>query len=124
NLLNSLAAILANGVQWGLQQAGLSSAGQFIFLGLTSIAAAWYAMKLLPSNVLRVILKMVLRIIYRIRVMGEMNVPENGGALMISNHVSWVDALIIGAACPRDVRFVAAEEFFRLRGVGWFLRVF
>src|SRR5690606_30612488 len=72
NLLNSIAAIGANVLQFGLQQAGLTSGGQFIFLGIASLVAAWYTLKLLPSNVLRVVLKMILRIVYRIRVMGEM----------------------------------------------------
>ncbi|MFT5191046.1 MAG: acyl-[acyl-carrier-protein]-phospholipid O-acyltransferase [Verrucomicrobiales bacterium] len=124
NLINSLAAILANVAQYGFQRSGLSSQAQLWFLGIACLIAAIYTLKLLPSNFVRILLKMALRFAYRLRILGESNIPDSGGALLLANHVTWIDGLLIGAASPRDVRFVAHEEYFKSGFIGWILRLF
>ncbi len=124
NLMNSVAALFANALQYGLQIAGLSSRLQLLLLGIGSVIAAVYSLKLLPANFLHLVLKWALCSVYRIRKLGDANIPEKGGVLFISNHVSWIDALLIGAASPRRVRFVAYEGFFKSKAIGWFLRLF
>lgn len=124
NLINSLAAIAANGVQLGLQWSGISAKVQLWLMVAISLGVVMVAIKLLPSNFVRILLKIFLKIFYRIRVVGEVRVPERGGALLLSNHMTWIDGLLIGAACRRDVRFVAYEGFFKGGLVAWGLRLF
>ena len=60
------------------------------------------------------IVRFITRIFYRIRVIGHERVPPTGGALFVCNHVSWVDALLIGVACQRHVRFMMFKDTYEL----------
>src|SRR5919201_5370197 len=52
------------------------------------------------------------RLVYRVTAIGLQNLPS-GGFLLVPNHITWVDAIILQLACPRAVRFVIDEEFYR-----------
>ncbi len=71
---------------------------------------------------LRLVLLALVLAFYRLRVKGGEHLPRKGGALLVANHVSFVDALLIGAAAPRRVRFLMHRSFFALPLVGWFAR--
>jgi acyl-[acyl-carrier-protein]-phospholipid O-acyltransferase/long-chain-fatty-acid--[acyl-carrier-protein] ligase len=71
---------------------------------------------------LRLLLLGLLRLLYRVRVTGREHLPVAGGALLVANHVSFVDALLISAASPRSVRFLMHRSFFAVPVVGWFAR--
>lgn len=66
----------------------------------------------------------VVRLIYRVRALNTENVPAEGGVLMVSNHVTYVDAFMISLACPRPVRFVIIDHFLKVKVFAWFLRLF
>lgn len=59
------------------------------------------------------------RTAYRIRVHGGGNVPPKGGALLLPNHVSWGDGLLLSAATRRRIRFVMAEDLVSVRAMRW-----
>jgi len=61
--------------------------------------------------------------LYRIRVVGTENLPLHGPALLISNHVSFVDAFMIGASLPRFVRFMLHRDYYDLKGLSRFFRM-
>ena len=63
-------------------------------------------------------------LIYRIRRIGRENVPRQGGVLLLSNHVSYIDSFVIYLSCPRPVRFVVLESYTQVKGIAWFLRLF
>ncbi len=65
-----------------------------------------------------------IRLIYRVRRSGEHHVPAYGGALLIPNHVSFIDAFVIYVASPRPLRFIIADHFVEVKTIGWFLRIF
>src|ERR1019366_10299703 len=50
---------------------------------------------------------LVARMLYRVRVLGAGHVPRSGGAVLIANHLSYVDAAVLQLACPRPIRFMA-----------------
>src|ERR1700747_1258819 len=54
----------------------------------------------------------LVRCFYRVTPLGLENLPS-GGFLLVPNHITWVDAIILQLACPRAVRFVIDEEFYR-----------
>ena len=96
------------------------------WLDLAIAAGALVAYLLLaipwPGMVLRPFFWLATRTIYRIRVIGMENVPARGPALLLSNHVTYIDWLLLWHACPRKVRFVAWAGWTRYRVFRWFLR--
>jgi acyl-[acyl-carrier-protein]-phospholipid O-acyltransferase / long-chain-fatty-acid--[acyl-carrier-protein] ligase len=77
----------------------------------------------LPGLVLRPFFWLATRTIYRIRVTGAENVPMTGPVLLLSNHVTFIDWLLVWHACPRKVRFVAWAGWLKNPIFRWFLRV-
>jgi acyl-[acyl-carrier-protein]-phospholipid O-acyltransferase / long-chain-fatty-acid--[acyl-carrier-protein] ligase len=64
----------------------------------------------------------LMRLLYRVRAVGRERLPR-GGFLLLPNHITWVDAIILLIACPRPIRFMIAEEFYRNRWLHWVLRI-
>ena len=98
----------------------------FFGLGLFMLLVTTLALAILPDFFLRFVALVLMRLIYRVRVRGEENVPVEGGALLVANHVSWVDALLLLSTQQRRVRFLMergiyntffVKHFFRLMGV-------
>jgi acyl-[acyl-carrier-protein]-phospholipid O-acyltransferase/long-chain-fatty-acid--[acyl-carrier-protein] ligase len=75
-----------------------------------------------PSVVQRPFFWLATRTIYRVRVIGVENVPATGPALLLSNHVTYIDWLLIWVACPRKMRFVAWAGWTKYRLFRWFLK--
>jgi acyl-[acyl-carrier-protein]-phospholipid O-acyltransferase/long-chain-fatty-acid--[acyl-carrier-protein] ligase len=67
---------------------------------------------LLPESFLRLVLWVLVHTVYRLRVDGRENIPEKGGALLVSNHLSFVDALVLTASIDRPVRFLIFKDFY------------
>ena len=72
------------------------------------------------GRLLRFLLWAATHTISRISVLHPENVPETGGALLIANHMSWVDALLLGSSVRREVRFVMFQDIYD----HWFLKPF
>ncbi len=124
NLMNALAGMVAVAFIFGLRHLNLSTSWQFGILAIAAVCVAGYVTKLLPRHFLRFIATNLVSSIYKVRALHPDRVPETGGALMISNHVSYVDAFIIGVASPRPVRFVIVDHFLKVKSFAWFLRIF
>jgi len=123
NIMGNVGMVLAAAAQAGMSALGASPGLQFLLLGMVSMVAAFYVIRILPLDFLRALLVPYIRIFYRLRVSGRKNVPKKGGVLMICNHVSFVDGFLIGAACPRPVRFVVGEEYYNMWWATWFFRL-
>ena len=85
---------------------GLGPATVFAVGSAMTVIATVYALFLLPDSLLRLLLWMLTHSLYRIRVEGRDNIPERGGALFVSNHMSMVDALLLIASTDRPIRFL------------------
>ena len=68
-------------------------------------------------------MRLVVRCSIALRVEGRENVPPSGGVLLVANHVSWADAVLLGLACPRHPRMVAYAKYFENPWLGWFGRM-
>ena len=71
---------------------------------------------------LRGVLRLLTRALYRLTVLGGEHVPARGGALLVSNHLSFVDAFLIMAATSRPIRFVMHRDFYARRWIHAFAR--
>lgn len=86
-----------------------------------TLSVSAYVVWLLPDALVRFVLWLVTHTVYRIEVVGE-NSVRHGGALVVANHVSWVDAFLIGAATDRMVRFLMFRPYYEAPGLTWFFR--
>ncbi|MFL6538063.1 MAG: AMP-binding protein [Chthoniobacterales bacterium] len=78
-----------------------------------------------PSAVERalyLVARALMRAIYRVQIHGLENLPS-GGFLLLPNHITWVDALILQFACPRKIRFVIDHEFYEHRVLHPIMRI-
>jgi len=73
-------------------------------------------------RLLRKVIYALMRLIYRLRIQGRENVPRHGAALMVGNHVSYMDALVLGGACPRPIRFVMDQAIFNSPVLQWWFK--
>lgn len=122
NLMINLGAVLAVVIQaWLGQILHLTVPQQFLVMLVPSAAVAVYVIWLLPESLLRLFILILATCVYRVRATGVENIPK-GGALLICNHVSYVDTLILSVACPRPIRFIAYEGFHKKWWIGWALR--
>jgi len=81
-------------------------------------------MNSLARFILRLLFSPLICFLYRMRRTGLERVPTYGGVLLLSNHVSYIDAFIIYLASPRPVRFVVLEQYTRAAGIAWFVNLF
>jgi 1-acyl-sn-glycerol-3-phosphate acyltransferase len=115
NILNALFMVVSAVVSMLLFKLGLSIPELFLATALFNAVVAVYIYSLVPEFLLRFIVWMLVHTVYRLERKGiDEHIPEEGGALVICNHVSYVDALVIMAACRRPIRFVMDHSVFRL----------
>lgn len=97
--------------------------GFMIIAGLTMVVTG-IALWKLPDFFTRFIILALTRTAYRIRTVGQENVPMDGPALLVSNHVSWADALVLMATQQRRVRFLMSKKILaRAPRMGWLARL-
>jgi 1-acyl-sn-glycerol-3-phosphate acyltransferase len=91
---------------------GLTVLQLILVAALLNALVAIYIYTLVPEFLLRFVCWMLVHTLYRLEKRGE-HFPESGAALLVCNHVSFVDALVISAACRRPIRFIMDEAIFR-----------
>jgi len=114
NILNALFMVAAATLAIVLFKAGLTIPQLFLVTALLNAAVAIYIYTLVPEFLMRFLVWLLIHSVYRLDKTGLEHVPEEGGAVLVCNHVSFVDALIIAAACRRPVRFVMDHRYFRM----------
>jgi len=123
NILNALFLILAAGLSaWALSALGWTIAQLFLATAIVNVLVAGYIYSLVPEFLLRFLSWLLVHSIYRIRTCGASNIPDRGAALIVCNHVSYVDALLLMAASPRPIRFVMDVSIFRVPVLSWLFR--
>lgn len=123
NLLDMLMGLIAVGFQMVMKEF-IPIQQQFIVLSFLGLGITIVALRLIPREFIRMIGLWGMRFVYRARIMGQNNIPEYGGVIIISNHVTYGDALFLSMVFPRPIRFIVAEEFVTLRWLGWLLELF
>jgi 1-acyl-sn-glycerol-3-phosphate acyltransferase len=114
NIVNALLICAASAFGIGLTLLGLSVPTIFLITGLINIAVAVYIFTLVPEFMMRFITWVLVHSLYRVRVDGLKNVPDEGAALVVCNHVSFMDPLILMASVRRPMRFVMYYKIFNI----------
>jgi 1-acyl-sn-glycerol-3-phosphate acyltransferase len=113
NIMNALFMVVGALAAAGMLAAGLTIPMLFAVAAVCNAAVALFIYGLVPEFLLRFIIWMLIHTVYRLRVKELAEVPEDGPAVIVCNHVSFVDALVIMAACKRPIRFVMDHHIFR-----------
>ena len=96
----------------------------FLIMASATAAVSLYAFLLIPEFSLRFIVVSLTRLIYKLRITGVENIPAKGPALIVSNHVSFVDGFLLSAGSPRLIRFMIHEDFYYHPLTHWFYKWF
>lgn len=123
NIINALFMVVASAYAIVmLGPLGLTVPQLLLSAALLNAVVAVYIYGLMPEFLLRFLSWLLVHSIYRIRTKGTSHIPERGAALIVSNHVSYVDALLLMAVSPRPIRFVMDVTIFRLPVMSWLFR--
>ncbi|WP_294635512.1 MFS transporter [uncultured Aquabacterium sp.] len=123
NILNALFMIVSSLAAGAMLSAGFSIPEVFGATALLNVLVVGYVFWLMPEYIVRLVMLFVARIVYRLRVRGDHHLPTDGAAILVCNHVSFVDAVILGVLSPRPMVFIMDHRIFRTPGIGWFFRL-
>lgn len=95
----------------------------FLVLAIMNIVVAIYVYSRVPEFVLRFFIWMLGHTLYRVQDKGLENIPDTGAAVLVCNHVSFVDAMLIAGTCHRPVRFVMDRSIAEMKGLRTFFKI-
>ncbi|HJT97872.1 MAG TPA: MFS transporter [Rhodanobacteraceae bacterium] len=114
NIINAVFIVAAAAFGIGLSAAGLTIPEIFLVAALLNAAVAIYIYTLVPEFLMRFLSWIIVSVFYRIRIEGAENVPDEGPAVLVCNHVSFMDPLIVNACTRRPPRFVMYYKIFNI----------
>ena len=123
NILNALFMIVSSIGVGLLLKAAFTIPQVFLIVGLLNAVVAFYIFLLVPEYLLRFLAWMLTRLVYRFKVQGEEHIPTTGAAILVCNHVSFVDAVLLMAASPRPIRFIMDHRIFATPVLGTLFRL-
>jgi 1-acyl-sn-glycerol-3-phosphate acyltransferase len=119
---NALFMVVAAGFGALLIATGISVPTVFLICALLNFCVAAFIYSLVPEFLLRFLAWVLARVLYRVRTQGLDHVPTKGAAILVCNHVSFADALVLSAGVARPMRFVMEASIFRLPVAGAIFR--
>jgi acyl-[acyl-carrier-protein]-phospholipid O-acyltransferase / long-chain-fatty-acid--[acyl-carrier-protein] ligase len=118
NVMQTVGILLASAILWFFgTRLGWTMPAVFAASGVFTLVGGVYVLLTLPAFFIRFTLWLLTHTVYRITVVGKAHVPTDGPALLICNHVSMVDGILVGASVQRFVRFLIHGPYYRLPGV-------
>lgn len=114
SFLNAAFAALAAALAIALFQAGASIAQLFLAAALLNVVVTLAICRAVPEIPARFLAWLLVRSAYRLEVSGIERIPRDGAALLVCNHVSYVDTIVVTAACPRPIRWVIDHRIYAL----------
>ncbi len=124
NILNALFMVVAAGLSYvALNVLHWTIPELLLAVAVLNAFAAIYIFSLVPEFLMRFVAWVLTKMMYKVEVKGiEENVPDEGAVLIVCNHVSYMDALILGGAIPRPTRFVMYYKIFQIPVASWFFK--
>ncbi len=123
NIFNALFMVASALITMVLFKVGLNTIQILFFTAILNCVIATYIFLLIPEFVMRFIVWVLAGTIYRLRYSGRDSVPRSGPAVIVCNHVSFIDWFVITAACRRPVHFVMDHSIFKNPLLGWLFRL-
>lgn len=123
NILNAAFMIVSSLMALALTGFGCTIPQLFLVTSLLNVLVAMYIYTRVPEFLLRFVTWLLLQAVYRITTRDLDHIPEHGPCVLVCNHVSFVDAVVVGALVPRPVRFVMDHAIYRSPGLRWLFRM-
>lgn len=114
NVLNAIFMVAAALIAIVMLDQGLSIPQLLLVMAIFNAAVAVYIFTLVPEFLMRFIVWILVNIVYRLKTRGLEHIPDQGPAVVVCNHVSYMDALVVIGCCRRPVRFVMDHQIFRI----------
>nr|WP_240457783.1 MFS transporter [Halomonas socia] len=124
NIFNALLMLVA--ALFGMLMLGVAGVGLPAFVASLGGIALLIGLGLLvrgPRPLLRLLIFALVHLIYRLKFRGRQHIPARGAALVVCNHVSFMDALVIGGASPRPLRFLMDRPIYESPWLNWWFRI-
>ena len=122
NILNALFMVAAAGVAIVLLGQGFTIPELFLATAIMNAIVAIYIFSLVPEFLMRFLAWLLIHTVHKVKVIQQGRIPEEGAAILVCNHVSYVDAIVIMAASPRPIRFVMDHRIFKTPLLGFIFR--
>jgi 1-acyl-sn-glycerol-3-phosphate acyltransferase len=122
NILNALFMVAAAIFLMILFSFGLTSIDIYLVLFILNAAVAVYIYTVIPEFLMRFVCVILGRMIYRLKIVGRQHIPHEGAAILVCNHVTFVDWLILSATIHRPIRFVMHYSFMKNPLMAFFFR--
>lgn len=122
NILNAIFMVVAALAAMLMLQAGFSIPQLFMATAILNAIVATYIFSLVPEFLMRFVAWLLLHTVHRVKGVDIQRLPEEGAAVLVCNHVSYMDAIVIGAYSPRPIRFVMDHRIFQIPFLSWVFR--
>jgi acyl-[acyl-carrier-protein]-phospholipid O-acyltransferase / long-chain-fatty-acid--[acyl-carrier-protein] ligase len=120
NFISYTCMLGAAGLFWLMQtQFHWSASTIFLAAGLGTVPVAIYVVCLIPQATVRCVVWIISKLMYRLRVRGLENLPQTGGALLVANHVSWLDGVLLLLVSTRPIRMLAFSDYVSGWWINW-----
>ncbi len=122
SVMNAIFMVLSALVAGIMISLGFSIAQMFLGMAIMNAMVAIYIFRLVPEFLMRFLIWLLIHTMYRVRKIDLRNIPEHGAVILTCNHVSFVDALIVGGCIKRPVRFVMYYKIFAIPVLNFIFR--
>ena len=122
NIINSIFMVAAALISIAVLQLGFSIPQLFLVLAILNVVVAAYIFTLLPEFLMRFLAWILINVFYRVRATGLHNIPHKGPAVVVCNHVSFMDPILLSGCIRRPMRFVMYYKIFDIPLLSFFFR--
>ena len=122
NIMNALFMVVAALFAMAMLKSGFTIPQLFLATALLNAVVAIYIFSLVPEFLMRFLAWLLIHTIHRVETINVDRIPKKGAAVLVCNHVSYVDAIVIMAASPRPIRFVMDHRIFQIPLLSWIFR--
>ncbi|SFA91369.1 1-acyl-sn-glycerol-3-phosphate acyltransferases [Collimonas sp. OK607] len=122
NIMNALFMVAAALVAMTLLSFGFTIPQIFLVTAILNAIVALYIFTVVPEYLVRFVAWIVIHTIHRVHTVNRDRIPDEGAAVLVCNHVSYVDAIVIMAASPRPIRFVMDHRIFKIPVLAWLFK--
>lgn len=123
NIFNAIFMVCSALITMMLFKVGFHTTDVFFFLAILNLVVSIYIFLLIPEFFMRFVTYVLANTIYRMRTTGQDFIPRQGSAVIVANHISWIDWFVLTAACRRPVRFVMDHNVFKNPAIGWIFKL-
>ena len=122
NILNALFMVVASLTASAMLVRGFTIPQLFMATAILNAIVAVYIFSVVPEFLMRFIAWILIQTVYKVKTVNAAVIPEQGAGVLVCNHVSYMDAIVIMACSPRPIRFVMDHRIFKIPFLSWIFR--